>query len=45
MDILIQKRYMKLPVSRETSHKTLLFYADSKLILGFTTRLEPASPQ
>lgn len=45
MDILIQKRYMKLPVSRGTSHKTLLFYADGKLILGFTTRLEPAAPQ
>ena len=45
MDIHIQKRYMKLPVSRETTHKTLSFYADGKLILDFTTRLEPATPQ
>ena len=44
MDLFIEKRYLKLPVSPYAQNKTLTFHRDGQLVLDFSTRLDPISP-
>jgi len=45
MQIVISKRYMKLPVTRHNVSKNVRFYEGEKLILDFDCHLDPAAPQ
>lgn len=45
MEILIKKRYLKLPTSKVAPKITLAFQKGSKLLLDISTRLEPSTPQ